>query len=106
MSYTSGPVQWRLVIAAQLVIIFLQVGWTAVLPESPRWLAQRGRHAESLHVLSQLAGDGPQSASVTGRKQAIDNAIALETANGPWRLSEAFKSGPLKIRRRYLLAIG
>lgn len=30
----------------------------------------------------------------------------MERAGGPWRLSEAFQSGPLKIRRRYLLAIG
>jgi hypothetical protein len=41
MSYTTGPVQWRLVIAFQVVIIFFQVLWTAVLPESPRWLSTR-----------------------------------------------------------------
>lgn len=41
MSYTSGGVQWRLVIAFQVVFIFFQVLWTYLLPESPRWLSQR-----------------------------------------------------------------
>jgi hypothetical protein len=41
MSYASGPVQWRLVIAFQIAIIFFQVLWTVMLPESPRWLSTR-----------------------------------------------------------------
>jgi hypothetical protein len=41
MTYASGPIQWRLVIAAQLIIIFFQVIWTMKLPESPRWLTAR-----------------------------------------------------------------
>lgn len=41
MSYTTGPVQWRLVIAFQLVIIIFQVLWTMMFPEFPRWLSQR-----------------------------------------------------------------
>ncbi|KAF2123156.1 general substrate transporter [Lophiotrema nucula] len=108
MSYTSGPVQWRLVIAFQIVIIILQVLWTMLLPESPRWLSQKERHSEALHVISQLAGRNmtPEDAIVRGQKAAIDHAIALETADGPWRFSECFKSGSLKIRRRYILAIG
>lgn len=39
-------------------------------------------------------------------KTAINEAITLEQADGPWKFSECFKSGPLKIRRRFLLAIG
>lgn len=41
MSYASGPVQWRFVIAFQIVIIFFQVLLTLMLPESPRWLSMR-----------------------------------------------------------------
>jgi hypothetical protein len=40
MSYAEGAVQWRFVIAFQAIFIFFQVLWTALLPESPRWLSQ------------------------------------------------------------------
>jgi hypothetical protein len=43
---------------------------------------------------------------VVAQKKAIDDALALEEQEGPWSFREIFKSGPLKIRRRYLLAIG
>jgi hypothetical protein len=39
-------------------------------------------------------------------KKEIDDAIALERADGEWKITECFKDGPLKIRHRYLLAIG
>ncbi|KAL2848603.1 general substrate transporter [Aspergillus pseudodeflectus] len=108
MSYASGQVQWRLVIAFQIVIIILQVAWTLVLPESPRWLSARGRHAEASHVLSQITGKGlsVESPEVAVIKKEIDDAIALEQADGEWKFSECLKDGPLKIRHRFLLAIG
>ncbi|KJR81422.1 sugar transporter [Sporothrix schenckii 1099-18] len=108
MYYASGPVVWRAPIAAQLLFIVVQVALTAVLPESPRWLTKHGRHQEAVDILAQLhsrdaALDDP---AVLQTKAAIDAALALEQAGGPWRLSEAFQSGPLKIRRRYMLAFG
>jgi hypothetical protein len=67
-----------------------------------------GRHAEATHILAQISGknlsiDNP---AVTLLKKNIDDAIALELADGPWKFIECFKSGPLKVRRRFLLAIG
>ncbi|KAL4896720.1 general substrate transporter [Aspergillus ambiguus] len=108
MSYASGPVQWRLVIAFQIVIIFFQVSWTCMLPESPRWLSARSRHAEAIDVLRQIGGRNlPQSdPAVMALKKDIDDAIALEHADGEWKFVECFKNGPLKIRHRFLLAIG
>ncbi|PCG93671.1 Major facilitator superfamily domain, general substrate transporter [Penicillium occitanis (nom. inval.)] len=108
MSYTTGPVQWRLVIAFQVVIIFFQVLWTAVLPESPRWLSTRGRHEEATHILAQISGKNlpTDDPAVVSLKKDIDDAIALELADGPWEFTECFKNGPLKVRRRFLLAIG
>jgi MFS family permease len=84
MSYASGQVQWRLVIAFQIVIILFQVAWTLVLPESPRWLSAYGRHAEASHVLSQITGKSlsVESPEVTVVKKEIDDAIALEQADG------------------------
>ncbi|CAK7200341.1 hypothetical protein SEUCBS139899_003032 [Sporothrix eucalyptigena] len=108
MYFASGPVVWRAPIAAQLIFIIVQVALTVILPESPRWLTKHGRHQEAVDILAQLQGvnvplDDPV---VSQTKGAIDEALAMERAGGPWRLSEAFQSGPLKIRRRYMLAIG
>lgn len=44
--------------------------------------------------------------SVVQQKREIDEAIRLEEADGPWKWTEIFKNGPLKIRRRFLLVIG
>lgn len=43
---------------------------------------------------------------VLKQKKDIDDALMLEEADGPWRIQEIFKNGPLKIRRRFILVIG
>jgi hypothetical protein len=43
---------------------------------------------------------------VQATKAEIDKALQLEQAAGPWSIMECFINGPLKIRRRYMLAIG
>ncbi|KAL4876040.1 general substrate transporter [Aspergillus karnatakaensis] len=108
MSYASGQVQWRLVIAFQIVIIMFQTFWTVMLPESPRWLSQAGRHEEATHILTQITGKNltPEHRDVVTLKREIDDAIALELEEGEWKFSECFKDGPLKIRHRFMLAIG
>jgi hypothetical protein len=108
MYFASGPVVWRAPIAAQLLFIIIQVALTVILPESPRWLTKHGHHQEAVDILAQLQcrGVGLDDPAVLQTKVAIDEALAIEQAGGPWRLSEAFQRRPLKIRRRYLLAIG
>lgn len=44
--------------------------------------------------------------AVLSKEQEIDHALELEQSGGPWKITECFSNGPLKIRRRYLLAIG
>lgn len=67
-----------------------------------------GRHTEALDILAQLKGkDVPTNdPAVVAKKAEIDQVLSLEQADGPWSIKECFVSGPLKIRRRYLLAIG
>ena len=67
-----------------------------------------GLHGEALDVLAQLHGkDIPcDHPAVRGFKQDIDETLAFENKDGPWRFKEVFKNGPLKIRRRYILVIG
>ncbi|CAL5873626.1 uncharacterized protein PFLUO_LOCUS7907 [Penicillium psychrofluorescens] len=108
MAYTTGPVVWRAPIASQLIFIIFQVAFVLVLPESPRWLIKHGRNNEALDILAQLKGTNTplSDPSVQATKAEIDKALQLEHAAGPWSIKECFINGPLKIRRRYLLAIG
>lgn len=66
------------------------------------------RHHEAVDILAQLKGvDVPVNDPLVQRKKAeIDEILRLEQENGPWKLKECFVNGPLKIRRRYMLAIG
>ncbi|KAI4264671.1 MAG: hypothetical protein L6R38_000164 [Xanthoria sp. 2 TBL-2021] len=107
MSYTTGPAQWRAPIASQSAIIIARIAWCYLLPESPRWLTKHGKHEEAIDILAQLKGRGiqPSDPAVIKQKKSIDKALALEEADGPWRFMEIFKNGPLKIRRRFILAI-
>lgn len=107
LSYTTGPVQWRTPIAIQGIFIILQIIWTLFLPESPRWLIKHGYHADALDILAQLHGKNISSLdpAVLQQKKAIDEALALENIDGQWKISEIWKNGPLKIRRRYLMVI-
>lgn len=59
-------------------------------------------------MLAKLAGKGltPSHPKVVQQKKAIDDTLALENADGPWKFTEIFKNEPLKIRRRFQLAIG
>ncbi|KAI9815140.1 MAG: hypothetical protein M1827_002983 [Pycnora praestabilis] len=108
LSYITGPAQWRAPIASQGVIIIAQILVVLVLPESPRWLTKHGKHEEAIDILGQLKGKNILTTdfAVLRQKKAIDDALALEQADGKWHIMEIFKNGPLKIRRRFLLAIG
>ena len=91
--YTSGDIQWRFPIAFQSVFTIIMYVydsstiavpvdmvsnvicrlicmWVFRMPESPRWLVGRGRHAEAIAVLAYL-DDVP-----------VDNAEVLETWKG------------------------
>ena len=51
MSYTSGPISWRLPIACQVIFAFVVIVVVFGLPESPRHLYNTGCGEEGLQVL-------------------------------------------------------
>ncbi|XP_037539031.1 proton myo-inositol cotransporter-like [Nematolebias whitei] len=48
---------WRYMLGLSIVPAVLQFFGFIFLPESPRWLLQKGRSEEACHVLSQIRGD-------------------------------------------------
>jgi SP family arabinose:H+ symporter-like MFS transporter len=89
----SDATAWRWMFASEIVpvVIFIVLLW--FLPQSPRWLANKGRDQEALEVLSSV--DGPDFA-----KQEMA-AIKTSLAEEPGTFSELFSPG-----LRYALLIG
>jgi sugar porter (SP) family MFS transporter len=73
----AGPSNWRWMFASASLpsVAFL---WTLLfIPESPRWLVQKGREQEARHFLVQIVG--PQAA--TEEVEAIRGALAEESGD-------------------------
>lgn len=81
-------------------MIFLVWG----LPESPRWLAARGREEEAIEVLCAVFDRDRNDPFIVEQVEGIREAIAIETHAGTQKLSSLFKDGKLKTRRRVILA--
>ncbi|KAI0325330.1 general substrate transporter [Cubamyces sp. BRFM 1775] len=54
----SGQAQWRVPLAIQLLPAIPLAFFILLLPESPRYLAMKGRNDEALHVLARLHAHG------------------------------------------------
>jgi hypothetical protein len=97
-------VAWRTPIALQLIfaiaVIFLVWG----LPESPRWLAARGREEEAIEVLCAVFDRDRNDPFIVEQVEGIREAIAIETRAGTQKLSALFKNGRLQTGRRVFLA--
>ena len=103
--HLSGQIVWRFPIAFQ---IFFAVGpllALPLLPESPRWLYSRGRHAEGDAVLAALADRSVEDPSVQADRTAIVEAIAQEDLQGGFSFKSIFwDTTGQKISRRVFLA--
>lgn len=103
-SYVDSAAAFRTPIGLQLVFAIIVTFIVFGLPESPRWLAKRGREQEAVEVLCAVFDLKEDDPYVVGEMEAIRAAIAVEKGEGASTISGLFKKDLLKTRRRVFLA--
>ncbi|KIW19135.1 hypothetical protein PV08_03427 [Exophiala spinifera] len=103
MSFTNGPIAWRLPIALQIPMAASVALLVVGLPETPRWLIQQGRTEEGVAVLCKVWNTVPEDPVVETEKQDILRAIELEEAE-PFKWVRIFKPDPVQTGWRVFLA--
>lgn len=74
------------------------------LPESPRWLAAKGMHAEALSVLAALDNTSVDDPKVLRTWHGICDAVATESEGG-FAFGELLQGGKRQNFRRTMLGI-
>ena len=102
----TGSKSWRIPIALQCVFIAGLFVTAAIIPDTPRWLAARGRDAEAVAVLERLQKRSSESAEIQEAFGSIQQAIEHERATAKSWSSLLFSrhDDQIRSRRRLLLA--
>lgn len=100
----DGPASWRTPIAIQLTFAIAVIFIVWGLPESPRWLAKRGRVEEALEVICAVNDLSPDDEYVVAEMESIRKVIALEQHEGAQSWTSVFKKDALQTRKRVGLA--
>lgn len=107
LSFVDGPIQWRLPISFQALFAISLVLQMLPLPETPRWLMEKGRMSEAAEIIARLAG--PDTAAtdeqVVFQCQQIEKSLEIESVGGPFRFTELIQGGKIGNFRRLCLAM-
>lgn len=88
-----GTASWRTPWGLQMIPAFILMGFLPFMPESPRWLASKGRYEETLSILADVHGKGDtNSPLVQAEFRTIQNAIEEESKDGSGYL-DLFRNG-------------
>lgn len=103
LSFVDGPIAWRLPIATQIPLALSVAVLVIGLPETPRWLYQKGRIDEAVAVMVKVY-DLPETDSyIVQERNEIVHAIELETAS-PFKWSRVFERDAMQTGYRIFLA--
>ncbi|WVQ78647.1 hypothetical protein IAT38_000734 [Cryptococcus sp. DSM 104549] len=104
--FTTGSISWRFPIAFQIIFIIVMIVcmYFFRLPESPRWLAAKGKFPEAVAVLAALDNTAVDDPQVINTFNGICDAIAAEHV-GEFSFGEMFTHGRTQNFRRAMLGI-
>jgi len=105
MNFVGGSIAWRLPIACQVIFAFVVIALVFGLPESPRYLYNRGEKQQGLKVLCDVYDHDPDHPDILKEQAEILEAIELESYSQTswWSL---FKQDEVQTGKRVLLAYG
>lgn len=103
--FLEGSVRWRFPIAFQSFFTIIVMWGLLYLPDSPRWLAMKGRMDEARYVTARLLGKEMDDEEVVIELQAITDALEAQSREGPFKFKELLTNGPSQNLRRTLLGI-
>ncbi|QMW35812.1 hypothetical protein G4B84_011341 [Aspergillus flavus NRRL3357] len=110
LSFAGGAVAWRFPIAFQFMFIFVLFATVPWLPESPRWLMQKGYEKEAIEILSCIEDKRIDDPYVVAQKNEFEYTIYYERENAiRWRdilLRRKTDSTDSKSLRRLILGAG
>lgn len=86
---------WRGMFGAEMLPAALFFGLLLLVPESPRWLVQAGRHEQALWILARISGRQAAETELT----AITDTLRCETGS----IGDLFRPG---LRMALLVALG
>lgn len=100
-SFSSNTsVQWRLPLTFPVIFSLLVIPFLFLMPESPRWLARKGRMDEARSVLAALEDESEDSPKVAQEMAEIERSLSLATGS----LREILQNGEERVLHRTLLA--
>lgn len=102
----DSDVSWRFPLAFQAFIALAAMALVACMPESPRWLCTKDRHAEAQVIIGRLLAKSSEDSEAVEQLQLIISSIAheKELAGVGWR--DVFSNGPQQNFRRIVLGAG
>ncbi|KAF8965884.1 hypothetical protein BDZ97DRAFT_1658260 [Flammula alnicola] len=101
-SFLDSNMSWRLPLFIQCVIGAILAAGSLLMPESPRWLIDRGREEEGLVVLADLHGGDLNGTVAKAEFNEIKDTVVMQRASGDDR---SYKTMWKKYQRRVLLAM-
>lgn len=103
--FLQGSIRWRFPIAFQSFFTVIVMWGLLYLPESPRWLAMKGRMAEATDVTARFLGKPIDDQEVRMEIQNIVDGLEAQGSLGKFSNKELLTNGPSQNFRRTLLGV-